>query len=210
MGYKSPINSPKTRDKFRLVEGKDTLYSPGTLVPDGQSLDARTVEIQDAQQPGFAGSVVIQKLEKIWTGVYRYKVWSSADYDYDVNTFLPKLRAGMKKGGAQTGLLGRGRPARVWRLSDPRLKGLDVTQVLVESIGPEVYYKPGAYTREIKFHEYKKPIQLPLLKVEPTAADTEVDRKTRLEATENEALKAELAAAMKAMPTSILDLLPKL
>ena len=208
MGYKSLINSPTSRDKFRLTEGKDSLYSPGTLEPDGQALDARIVEIQDAQQPGFAGSVAIQKLEKIWTGTYKYKIWTTADSTED-KRFVAILRAGMKKGASPTGPLGRGRRARVWRLSDPRLDGLDISFVTVESIGPQVWKKAGVYTGEIKLHEWKKPIQLPLLKVEPTAADTEVDRRTKLEEEERKANEAQLKELQNAKPVSISDLLPK-
>ena len=134
MGYKSPIQSPLSHDKFRLVEGKDTLYCPGTIPVDGAKLDPRAVEIQDMQQPGFAGSVALQKLEKIWTGTYRYRMWTQAEY-VDDRAFIKILRAGMKKGQSATGPFGSGRRARVWRLSDPRIADLDIVFVTVEHIG---------------------------------------------------------------------------
>lgn len=201
MGYKSPIRSPGSHDRFRLVEGKDTLFSPGIVVE--AKLEPRAVEIQDMQQPGFAGAIAVQRLEKIWTGTYRYKLWSSADYEAD-KAFVAILRAGMKKGNAPTGILGQGRRARVWRLSDPRLQGLDVVNVLVESVGALDGGGPGRpWTREIKFHEYKKPVQLPLLKVEPTAADSEIDRQTAAQDAQNKALTAQLDAMIKSGPTGL-------
>ncbi len=199
MGFKSLIRSPASYNRFRLVDGKDTLYSPGTLIPGGQKLDPRAVEIQDMQQPGFAGSVALQKLEKIWTGVYRYKMWSQEDHDYDVNDFIPKLRAGMKKGNAATGPFGSGRRARVWQISDPRLKGLDVKHVTVEHIGPIEEKGNLKWEREIKFHEWKKPIQLPLLKVEQTPADKEADKQTAALTAEREALTVELKTLQAAV-----------
>lgn len=197
MGYKSPIQSPLSHDKFRLVEGKDTLYCPGVVPPDGAKLDPRAVEIQDMQQPGFAGSVALQKLEKIWTGTYRYRMWTQAEYLAD-KEFVKILRAGMKKGQSATGPFGSGRRARVWRLSDPRIADLDITYVTVEHIGTLEPKGAGKWEREIKFHEWKKPIQLPLLKVDATSADKEADRQIALQAAENKALLAQLAAAKKA------------
>lgn len=197
MGYKSPIQSPLSHDKFRLVEGKDTLYCPGTIPIDGAKLDPRAVEIQDMQQPGFAGSVALQKLEKIWTGTYRYKMWTQAEYLED-KQFVKTLRAGMKKGQSATGPFGSGRRARVWRISDPRLADLDVTFVTVEHIGTLEPKGAGKWEREIKFHEWKKPIQLPLLKVDSTSADKEADRLIALQVAENKALQTQLAAAQKA------------
>lgn len=197
MGYKSPIQSPLSHDKFRLVEGKDTLYCPGTIPVDGAKLDPRAVEIQDMQQPGFAGSVALQKLEKIWTGTYRYRMWTQAEY-VDDRAFIKILRAGMKKGQSATGPFGSGRRARVWRLSDPRIADLDIVFVTVEHIGTLEPKGAGKWEREVKFHEWKKPIQLPLLKVESTAADKEADRLIALAAAENKALAAALAAAQKA------------
>jgi hypothetical protein len=197
MGYKSPIQSPLSYDKFRLVEGKDTLYCPGTIPVDGAKLDPRAVEIQDMQQPGFAGSVALQKLEKIWTGTYRYKMWTQAEYLED-KQFVKTLRAGMKKGQSATGPFGSGRRARVWRLSDPRIAELDIVFVTVEHIGTIEPKGAGKWEREVKFHEWKKPIQLPLLKVESTAADKEADRLIGLQAAENKALAAQLAAAKAA------------
>ena len=197
MGYKSPIQSPLSHDKFRLVEGKDTLYCPGTIPVDGAKLDPRAVEIQDMQQPGFAGSVALQKLEKIWTGTYRYKMWTQAEYIAD-KAFIKILRAGQKKGQSATGPFGSGRRARVWRLSDPRIADLDIVFVTVEHIGTLEPKGAGKWEREVKFHEWKKPIQLPLLKVESTAADKEADRLIALAAAENKALAAALAAAQKA------------
>jgi hypothetical protein len=155
MGYKSPIQSPLSHNKFRLTEGKDTLYCPGTIPIDGAKLDPRAVEIQDMQQPGFAGSVALQKLEKIWTGTYRYKMWTQAEYLED-KQFVKTLRAGMKKGQSATGPFGSGRRARVWRISDPRLADLDVTFVTVEYIGTLEPKGAGKWEREIKFHEWKK------------------------------------------------------
>lgn len=192
MGYKSLIRSPRSYDKFRISEGPNTLFSPGTIPPGGSKLGSREVEIQDMQQPGFAGSVALQKLEKIWVGEYTYEMWSQAEHDYDVDIFVPKLRAGQKKGSSATGPFGSGRRARVWDLSDPRLKGLDVRKVTVEAIGPIEVIKPGKWKRTVKFHEWKKPIQLPLLKVEPTSADKEADRKNAAAAAEAKALTAEL------------------
>jgi hypothetical protein len=197
MGYKSPIQSPLSHNKFRLTEGKDTLYCPGTIPIDGAKLDPRAVEIQDMQQPGFAGSVALQKLEKIWTGTYRYKMWTQAEYLED-KQFVKTLRAGMKKGQSATGPFGSGRRARVWRISDPRLADLDVTFVTVEYIGTLEPKGAGKWEREIKFHEWKKPIQLPLLKVDSTSADKEADRLIALQVAENKALQAQLAAAQKA------------
>lgn len=196
MGYRSPLRSPFSHDHFRLVDGKSTLYSPGIIAE--AKLEPRTVEIQDMQQPGFAGAIAVQRLEKIWTGTYRYKLWSSADYEYD-KQFVAELRAGMKKGNAPTGILGQGRRARVWRLSDPRLQGLDVVNVLVEHIGTLEIGGPGkASTREIKFHEWKKPIQLPLLKVEPTEADKAFERESKALEAERKSLEVQLAALKKA------------
>jgi hypothetical protein len=195
VGFKSPIRSPLSYDSFRLVEGTDTLYSPGTITD--AKLEPRAVEIQDMQQPGFAGSVALQKLEKIWTGTYRRKLWTQSDYDAD-ERFVSILRAGMKKGSSATGPFGKGRRARVWRISDPRLKGLDISFVTVEHIGPIETKGAGKWEREIKFHEWKKPIQLPLLKVDATAADTEADRKIALQVAENKALEAQLVSAKKA------------
>jgi hypothetical protein len=197
VGYKSPIQSPLSYDKFRLVEGKDTLYCPGTIPVDGAKLDPRAVEITDMQQPGFAGSVALQKLEKIWTGTYRYKMWTQAEYLED-KQFVKTLRAGMKKGQSATGPFGSGRRARVWRLQDPRIADLDIVFVTVEHIGTLEPKGAGKWEREIKFHEWKKPIQLPLLKVESTAADKEADRLIGLQAAENKALAAQLAAAKAA------------
>ncbi len=197
MGYKSPIQSPLSHDKFRLVEGKDTLYCPGTIPVDGAKLDPRAVEIQDMQQPGFAGSVALQKLEKIWTGTYRYKMWTQAEYIAD-KAFVKILRAGMKKGQSATGPFGSGRRARVWRLSDPRIADLDIVFVTVEHIGTLEPKGAGKWEREVKFHEWKKPIQLPLLKVESTAADKLADRETALKEAEVKALAAQLAAMKKA------------
>lgn len=198
MGFKSVLRAPGSYNKFRLSEGPDTLYSPGTVPPGGTKLDPRAVEIQDMQQPGFAGSVALQKLEKIWTGEYTYEMWSQSEHDYDVDTFVPKLRAGMRKGNSATGPFGSGRRARVWDLSDPRLKGLDVKKVTVEAIGSIEVIKPGKWKRTIKFHEWKKPIQLPLLKVEPTAADKEADRLIAQANAEVKALQVELDKAKKA------------
>lgn len=195
MGYKSPIQSPLSHNKFRLVEGKDTLYCPGTIID--AKLDPRAVEIQDMQQPGFAGSVALQKLEKIWTGTYRYKMWTQAEYLED-KQFVKTLRAGMKKGQSATGPFGSGRRARVWRISDPRLADLDITFVTVEHIGTLETKGAGKWEREIKFHEWKKPIQLPLLKVDSTSADTDADRKNALLTAENKRLEAQLAAQQKA------------
>ena len=191
MGYKSPLRSPRSYDKFRVSEGRDTLFSPGTVPPGGAKLGSREVEIQDMQQPGFAGSVALQKLEKIWVGEYTYEMWSQAEHDYDVDVFVPKLRAGQKKGAATGGASAR--RARVWDLSDPRLKGLDVRKVTVEAIGPIEIIKPGKWKRTVKFHEWKKPIQLPLLKVEPTQADKDADRQTAALTAERVALEADLA-----------------
>ena len=198
MGYKSPIQSPLSYDKFRIVEGKDTLYCPGTIPVDGAKLDPRAVEITDMQQPGFAGSVALQKLEKIWTGTYRYKMWTQAEYLAD-KAFIKILRAGMKKGQSATGPFGSGRRARVWRLQDPRIADLDIVFVTVEHIGTCEPKGAGKWEREVKFHEWKKPVQLPLLKVESTAADKEADRLIGLQAAENKALATQLAAA-KAAP----------
>lgn len=204
MGFKPPINSPLSYNRFRLVEGKDTLYSPGTL--QDPKLGSRVVEIQDSQQPGFAGAVAIQRLEKIWTGTYRYKLWSSADYAEDIE-FVKILRAGMKKGNAPTGSLGQGRRARVWRLSDPRLRGLDIATVLVESIGPLEIGGPGKPSyREIVFHEWKKPIQLPLLKVTPIEADTEFEKQAKALDAERASLNQQLEVAKNAKPFSLSDL----
>lgn len=197
MGYKSPIQSPLSYDKFRLVEGKDTLYCPGTIPVDGAKLDPRAVEITDMQQPGFAGSVALQKLEKIWTGTYRYKMWSQDEYIAD-KAFVKTLRAGMKKGQSATGPFGSGRRARVWRLQDPRIADLDIVFVTVEHIGTCEPKGAGKWEREVKFHEWKKPVQLPLLKVESTAADKEKDRLIGLQAAENKALATQLAAAKTA------------
>lgn len=197
MGYKSPIQSPLSYDKFRLVEGKDTLYCPGVVPPDGAKLDPRAVEIQDMQQPGFAGAVALQKLEKIWTGTYRYKMRTQAEY-VDDKAFVKILRAGMKKGQSATGPFGSGRRARVWRLSDPRIAELDIVFVTVEHIGTIEPKGAGKWEREIKFHEWKKPIQLPLLKVDATSADKEADRRIALQVAENKATEAQLAAAKKA------------
>jgi hypothetical protein len=194
VGYKSPIQSPLSYDKFRLVEGKDTLYCPGTIPVDGAKLDPRAVEITDMQQPGFAGSVALQKLEKIWTGTYRYKMWSQPEYLAD-KAFVKILRAGMKKGQSATGPFGSGRRARVWRLQDPRIADLDIVFVTVEHIGTCEPKGAGKWEREVKFHEWKKPVQLPLLKVESTAADKEADRLIGLQAAENKALATQLAAA---------------
>jgi hypothetical protein len=199
VGYKSPIQSPLSYDKFRLVEGKDTLYCPGVVPPDGAKLDPRAVEIQDMQQPGFAGSVALQKLEKIWTGTYRYRMWTQQEY-IDDKVFIKILRAGMKKGQSATGPFGSGRRARVWRLSDPRIAELDIVFVTVEHIGTLEPKGAGKWEREIKFHEWKKPIQLPLLKVEATAADKEADRLIALQVAENKALQEQLAALKKAAP----------
>jgi hypothetical protein len=146
------------------------------------------------QQPGFAGSVALQKLEKIWTGTYRYKMWTQAEYLED-KQFVKILRAGMKKGQSATGPFGSGRRARVWRLSDPRIADLDIVYVTVEHIGTLEPKGAGKWEREIKFHEWKKPIQLPLLKVESTAADKEADRQIALQLAQNKALEAELKAA---------------
>ena len=195
MGFKSPLRSPRSYDQFRLVEGGDTLLSPGTIVD--AKLDPRAVEIQDMQQPGFAGSVALQKLEKIWTGVYRRKIWTQLEYEED-ERFVAILRAGMKKGQSATGPFGSGRRARVWRISDPRLKGLDVSFVTVEHIGAIEPKGGGKWEREIKFHEWKKPIQLPLLKVDATSADKEADRRIALQIAENKATATALAAAQKA------------
>ena len=197
MGYKSPIQSPLSYDKFRLVEGKDTLYCPGTIPVDGAKLDPRAVEITDMQQPGFAGSVALQKLEKIWTGMYRYKMWTQAEYIAD-KAFIKILRAGMKKGQSATGPFGAGRRARVWRLQDPRIADLDIVFVTVEHIGVCEPKGAGKWEREVKVHEFKKSVQLPLLKVESTAADKEADRLIGLQAAENKALATQLAAAKTA------------
>lgn len=191
MGYKSPIQSPLSHDKFRLVEGKDTLYCPGTIPVDGAKLDPRAVEIQDMQQPGFAGSVALQKLEKIWTGTYRYKMWTQAEYIAD-KAFIKILRAGQKKGQSATGPFGSGRRARVWRLSDPRIADLDIVFVTTEHIGTLEPKGAGKWEREIKFHEWKKPVQLPLLKVESTPQDTEAERQVALEKAKNASLTEEL------------------
>jgi hypothetical protein len=200
VGFKSLLRASSSYNRFRVSEGPDTLYSPGMIPPGGAKLGSREVEIQDMQQPGFAGSVALQKLEKIWVGEYTYEMWSQADHDYDVDVFIPKLRAGMKKGNSATGPLGTGRRARVWALSDPRLKGLDVKNVTVEAIGPIDVIKPGKWKRTVKFHEWKKPIQLPLLKVEATAADKEADRLNAQAAAEVKALNAELDKLKKAAP----------
>jgi len=143
--------------------------------------------------------VALQKLEKIWTGTYRRKLWTQLEYEED-ERFVAILRAGMKKGQSATGPFGSGRRARVWRISDPRLKGLDVTFVTVEHIGPIEPKGAGKWEREIKFHEWKKPIQLPLLKVDATAADTEADRRNATLAAEAKALQAQLDALKKANP----------
>lgn len=197
MGYKSPLQSPLSYDKFRLVEGKDTLYCPGTIPVDGAKLDPRAVEITDMQQPGFAGSVALQKLEKIWTGTYRYKMWSQPEYIAD-KAFVKTLRAGMKKGQSATGPFGQGRRARVWRLQDPRIADLDIVFVTVEHIGVCEPKGAGKWEREVKFHEWKKPVQLPLLKVESTPQDTVADRKSALQLAENKASEEKLAAMKKA------------
>lgn len=197
MGYKSPIQSPLSHNKFRLTEGRDTLYCPGTIPIDGAKLDPRAVEIQDMQQPGFAGSVALQKLEKIWTGTYRYRMWTQAEYLED-KQFVKILRAGMKKGQSATGPFGSGRRARVWRLSDPRIADLDIVYVTVEHIGTLEPKGAGKWEREVKFHEWKKPIQLPLLKVDATSADKEADRQIALQVAANKALEAELKAAKAA------------
>ena len=200
MGYKSPIQSPLSHDKFRLVEGKDTLYCPGTIPVDGAKLDPRAVEIQDMQQPGFAGSVALQKLEKIWTGTYRYRMWTQAEY-VDDRAFIKILRAGMKKGQSATGPFGSGRRARVWRLSDPRIADLDIVFVTVEHIGTLEPKGAGKWEREVKFHEWKKPIQLPLLKVESTPQDKEADRRVALQEAQNKSTREQLALAKKAAGT---------
>lgn len=200
MGFKSPLRASASYNRFRLSEGSDTLFSPGIVPPGGAKLGSREVEIQDMQQPGFAGSVALQKFEKIWVGEYTYEMWTQADHDYDVDTFVPKLRAGMKKGNSATGPLGTGRRARVWDLSDPRLKGLDIKKVTVEAIGPIDVIKPGKWKRTVKLHEWKKPVQLPLLKVEATAADKEADRLNAQAAAEAKALTLELAKAKTAAP----------
>jgi len=198
VGFKSPLRASASYNRFRLSEGSDTLFSPGIVPPGGAKLGSREVEIQDMQQPGYAGSVALQKFEKIWVGEYTYEMWSQADHDYDVETFIPKLRAGMKKGNSATGPLGTGRRARVWDLSDPRLKALDIKKVTVEAIGPIDVIKPGKWKRTIKLHEWKKPVQLPLLKVEATAADKEADRLNAQAAAEAKALTLELEKAKKA------------
>ena len=200
MGYKSPIQSPLSHDKFRLVEGKDTLYCPGTIPVDGAKLDPRAVEIQDMQQPGFAGSVALQKLEKIWTGTYRYRMWTQAEY-VDDRAFIKILRAGMKKGQSATGPFGSGRRARVWRLSDPRIADLDIVFVTVEHIGTLEPKGARKWEREVKFHEWKKPIQLPLLKVESTPQDKETDRRVALQEAQNKSTREQLALAKKAAGT---------
>ena len=180
-----------------MVEGKDTLYCPGTIPVDGAKLDPRAVEIQDMQQPGFAGSVALQKLEKIWTGTYRYKMWTQQEY-LDDKVFVKTLRAGMKKGQSATGPFGQGRRARVWRLQDPRIADLDIVFVTVEHIGTLEPKGAGKWEREVKFHEWKKPIQLPLLKVESTSQDKEADRANALQKADNEAKAVKLAALQKA------------
>jgi len=197
MGYRSPNQGPELFNRIVLTSGSDVLVSPGVLIPDIK-LDPRAVEIQDMQQPGQAGSVSLQRLEKIWTGVYTYRLWSQADHNADV-AFVKILRAGMKKGTSPTGVLGQGRRARVWKLGDPRLSGLDVKDVLIEHISPLVLSgKGGAWQREIKLHEYKKPIPLPLLKVEPTAADKAFERDAKALEAERNSLKEELDKLKKA------------
>jgi hypothetical protein len=191
VGFKSPLRASASYNRFRLSEGSDTLYSPGIVPPGGAKLGSREVEIVDMQQPGFAGSVALQKLEKIWVGEYTYEMWTQADHDYDVETFVPKLRAGMKKGNSATGPLGTGRRARVWDLSDPRLKGLDIKKVTVEAIGPIDVIKPGKWKRTVKLHEWKKPVQLPLLKVEQTPEDNIADRNNAMAKAELKTLTAE-------------------
>jgi len=200
VGFKSPLRASASYNRFRLSEGSDTLFSPGIVPPGGAKLGSREVEIQDMQQPGFAGSVALQKTEKIWVGEYTYEMWTQSDHDYDVDEFIPKLRAGMKKGNSATGPLGTGRRARVWDLSDPRLKGLDIKKVTVEAIGPIDVIKPGKWKRTIKLHEWKKPVQLPLLKVEATAADKEADRLIAQANTEAKALRADAEKAKTAAP----------
>lgn len=200
MGFKSPLRASASYNRFRLSEGSDTLYSPGIVPPGGAKLGSREVEIVDMQQPGFAGSVALQKLEKIWVGEYTYEMWSQADHDYDVETFIPKLCAGMKKGNSATGPFGSGRRARVWELSDPRLKALDIKKVTVEAIGPIDVIKPGKWKRTVKLHEWKKPVQLPLLKVEATAADKEADRLIAQANATAKALNSDLEKAIKATP----------
>lgn len=200
MGFKSPLRASASYNRFRVSEGSDALYSPGIVPPGGAKLGSREVEIQDMQQPGFAGSVALQKFEKIWVGEYTYEMWTQADHDYDVETFIPKLRAGMKKGNSATGPLGTGRRARVWDLSDPRLKGLDIKKVTVEAIGPIDVIKPGKWKRTVKLHEWKKPVQLPLLKVEQTPADKESDRRTLLLTQKIEGLEKDLEKAKTATP----------
>jgi hypothetical protein len=124
-------------------------------------------------------------------------MWTNAEYRYD-REFVRILRAGMKKGQSATGPFGSGRRARVWRISDPRLAEHDVTIVTVDHIGAIEPKGAGKWEREIKFHEWKKPIQLPLLKVESTAADKEADRLIALQVAANKALETQLAAAKKA------------
>ena len=181
-----------------MSEGSDTLYSPGIVPPGGAKLGSREVEIQDMQQPGFAGSVALQKFEKIWVGEYTYEMWTQADHDYDVETFIPKLRAGMKKGNSATGPLGTGRRARVWDLSDPRLKGLDIKKVTVEAIGPIDVIKPGKWKRTVKLHEWKKPVQLPLLKVVPVPGEAKIDMDIKALDAEAKTLTVDLAKNIKA------------
>ena len=122
---------------------------------------------------------------------------TQAEYVAD-KEFVKILRAGMKKGQSATGPFGSGRRARVWRISDPRLADLDITFVTVEHIGTLEPKGAGKWEREIKFHEWKKPIQLPLLKVDSTSADKEADRLIALQVAENKALQTQLAAAQKA------------
>jgi hypothetical protein len=124
-------------------------------------------------------------------------MWTQAEYLED-KQFVKTLRAGMKKGQSATGPFGSGQRARVWRISDPRLADLDITFVTVEHIGTLETKGAGKWEREIKFHEWKKPIQLPLLKVDSTSADKEEDRKIALIDAENKTLRAQFAAQQKA------------
>ena len=68
----------------------------------------------------------------------------------------------------------------------------------VEHIGTLEPKGAGKWEREVKFHEWKKPVQLPLLKVDATSEDKEADRRNAVQLAANAATAAELAAARKA------------
>lgn len=192
----SPIDKPRTYDFFLLISDPDQFYSPGPISE--AKLDPRAVEIADQQQPGFAGAIAVQKLEKIWTGTYTYRLWSTAHFADD-KRFVATLRAGMKKGGRPTGPIGTGRRARVWQLYDARIIGLDIRDVMVEEIHPIVQV-PGKqlWTRTIKFHEWKRPVQLPLLPVQQTETEKALEREIKATEAERRSLGAELVQMKKA------------